>query len=279
MYPQIFQKVFSQPWLVLPQTHKAIQQTLLERVQGNEPILPKADDRYPHEVMTEFGAMAIEYYSTFRNDIAYVKLYGVIGKHLSSLEMMCGGCSLDHALQGLLDAEKDSKIKYIVLDISSPGGVVTGVAEFGKMIQRISQTKPVFAYTENMMCSAAMWIGSCCQRVISTPSAIIGSIGVYMAWFDETKKNEKEGRDLMLFEAGNHKAIGLRPPTAEEKEMLQNEVEQLHEDFKNVIRENRPDVEDSTMEGLTYKGSEAVELGLVDDLVYCFDDCLDLISG
>jgi signal peptide peptidase SppA len=270
MYPNILRKVFSEPWLVLPATHQAIQQTLLETIQK------KADHRMES---SPFAETTSDYYKTLPDGVAYVQLYGVIGKHLSGMEMACGGCSLDYSLKGLIEADKDPAVKSILLDISSPGGTVTGVAEFANMIKRISATTPVYAFTENLCCSAAMWIASACSAIIATPSATVGSIGVYMAWFDDTAKNEKEGRELILFEAGDHKAIGLRPPTAEEREMLQAEVEELHEEFKAAVREGQGDIEDSTMQGLTYSGSEGVNLGLVDALVICFDDALELINS
>ena len=246
MYPNILRKVFSEPWLVLPATHQAIQQTLLESIQK------RIDERIPTSYKGWDGEeRKISHYEVMREEIAYVKLYGVIGKHLSGMEMACGGCSLDYALKGITEAAKDPNIKQIVLDISSPGGTVTGVPEFAKVIKQISAEKPIYAFTENLCCSAAMWIASACTAIIATPSATVGSIGVYMAWFDDTAKNKKEGRELILFEAGDHKAIGLRPPTAEERKMLQAEVEELHEDFTSPLSEKDAPMSRDSIHGRT----------------------------
>jgi ClpP class serine protease len=60
--------------------------------------------------------------------------------------------------------------------------------------------------------------------------------------------------------------------------MLQDRVEAIHDDFKASILIERPDVQDSTMQGLVYSGIEAESLGLVDAVVMSFDEALKAIS-
>jgi ClpP class serine protease len=146
------------------------------------------------------------------------------------------------------------------------------------LIREIKASKEIFAFTETLMGSAAMWIASACSGILATPSSKVGSIGAYLAFEDHTARNEAAGVKLLLFEAGKHKAIGLRPPTAEESAMLQDRVEAIHEDFKASILIERPSVKDSTMQGLVYSGIEAETLGLVDAVVMSFDEALQAIS-
>ena len=275
-------KVFNEPWLMKFADFQVLQQTLLEHIQSKQASMPvpKMDERMPSVYLNPWeDRFKAEPFKTVRGDIAVIPIYGIIGKHLSGLEIECGGCSLDWVMNGLQKAAEDDSIKVVVPDFSTPGGTVTGVPEVGEMIRKISEIKPVIAYTENMMFSAGYWMGSQCDKIIATPSASIGSIGVYQAWYDSTEAYESAGHKLMLFEAGKHKAIGLRPPTDEEMEMLQKEVESLHEDFKETILSVRPDVPKDAMEGLCYFGHEAKRLNLVDGLVNCFDDLLDELTA
>ena len=266
MYPIIIQKVFSEPWLIQPQALAAIQNSLLNHIKSPQAFDGLAEQgSEPEEVKTD-------------SNVAYVQLYGVIGKHLSGLEMACGGCSLDAVGAELVAAANDPKIDKILLDVDSPGGTVTGVPELAHLIRSIKTDVPVFAFTENVMGSAAMWIASACTAILSTPSAQVGSIGAYMAFVDSSARMEKEGDKLLLFEAGLHKAIGLRAPTDKEMVMLQSKVEAIHEEFKASILIERPSVQDSTMQGLVYKGVEAEALGLVDALVMSLDEALKSIS-
>lgn len=260
------QKVFSEPWLIIPQAHEAIQQSLLSHIAAAP------------QVMDSLGNSGEGHTVQAGSNIAYVQLYGVVGKHLSGLEMACGGCSLDKVAAELQAAADDPSIDKIILDVDSPGGTITGVPELAHLIREIKASKEIFAFTERMMGSAAMWIASACSGILSTPSAKVGSIGAYLAMVDNSAKMEKDGQKLLLFEAGAHKAIGLRPPTAEESKMMQDRVEAIHEDFKASILIERPSVQDSTMEGLVYSGIEAEGLGLVDAVVMSFDEALKAIS-
>jgi len=266
MLPIIIQKVFSEPWLIMPQAHEAIQQSLL-----NHMLDPKAfaglEEKSEEAPNLSAGS-----------GVAYVQLYGVVGKHLSGIEMACGGCSLDKVSSELLAAANDPTIDKILLDVDSPGGTITGVPELAHLIREIKANKPIYAFTERMMGSAAMWIASACTNIIATPSSKVGSIGAYLAMVDNSAKMEKDGTKLLLFEAGAHKAIGLRPPTEEETGMMQDRVEAIHEEFKSSILIERPSVIDSTMQGLIYSGIEAESLGLVDAIVMSFDEALRAVS-
>ena len=266
MYPIITQKVFSEPWLIMPQAHEAIQQALINHIAS-----PQAAGLFEAEQTETVESTSNTY---------VVSLHGIIGKHLSSLEMACGGCSLDAFSQELIEAAGMAKESggNVLVHINSPGGTVTGVPETAHLIRTLKQDVDIFAFTDSMMGSAATWIGSACTAVISTPSANVGSIGAYMAFVDQSARMEKEGDKLLLFEAGAHKAIGLRPPTEEETKMLQANVDAIHAEFKASILIERPDVQDSTMQGLVYKGAQAEELGLVDAVVMSFKEALKAIS-
>lgn len=266
MYPIIMQKVFSEPWLIMPQAHEAIQQSLLNHVNDS-----KIMDGINHEQEQEQTQQTGE-------NVAYIQLYGIVGKHLSGMEMACGGCSLDKVSAELQAAAADPNIDKILLDVDSPGGTITGVPELAHLIREIKAETPIFSFTDSMMGSAAMWIASASSGILATPSAKVGSIGAYLAFNDNSAKMEKDGTKLLLFEAGDHKAIGLRPPTVEESKILQDRVEAIHEDFKASILIERPSVIDSTMQGLVYSGIEAEALGLVDAVVMSFDEALKAIS-
>ncbi len=271
-YPRIYAKVFNEPWLIEPGAHRSICTALINHEKG-----PSADSRKPDEVFDPWmGRVKIEYFHRV-GSIARVPLSGIIGKHLSTLETMCGGCDLAFFQNGLEKAMADPDIKHIVLDINSPGGTVTGVPEFAAMVRRAREVKPVVTYTETLMCSAAMWIGAQAEMVVATPSARVGSIGVYRTWLDDSVANEMDGLRRELFEAGKHKAAGLRPLTEEERVLFQAEVDKIHEEFKTEVRNFRA-VPDEACEGLVYSGEEAQRMGLVDAFVDCFTDLEELLA-
>ncbi len=139
--------------------------------------------------------------------------------------------------------------------------------------------KPVVAFSDAMIASAAYWIASQAGEVYVTPSSSIGSIGTYLAWLDETVKMQVEGLKLELFAEGKHKGMGLpgRPLTMDDRQLLQSRVKQINDNFQSTVRRTRPDVGDETMQGQTFTGEDAEKNGLADGLVNDFDEFLDLL--
>ncbi len=82
-------------------------------------------------------------------------------------------------------AASNPNIAAIVLQIDSPGGEVSGTQQLADVIKSVQ--KPVVAFVDGMMASAALWIGSAADEIIaSTPQDIIGSIGTMMSFGDMT---------------------------------------------------------------------------------------------
>jgi ClpP class serine protease len=68
----------------------------------------------------------------------------------------------------------------VVLCLDSPGGVVSGLNETVKALQKLQRDSgiPLVAYVNEMAASAAYALACACDEIICPPSAILGSIGV-----------------------------------------------------------------------------------------------------
>ncbi len=216
-YPHIYQKVFNEPWLIEPSAHRAICQALLTHERLPMASRETGDSRQPETYTDYFGMQRpIQYFQQIGN-IGRIAIDGITGKHLSLMETLCGGCDLAVVQKGLEKVMADDSVEKIVLDFNSPGGTVIGTPEFAALIRRAREIKPVVAYTETLMCSAAYYAASQANLIIAATSARIGSIGVYRSWLDDSVANEMDGLKRELFEGGKHKAAGLRPITDEER--------------------------------------------------------------
>jgi signal peptide peptidase SppA len=162
--------------------------------------------------------------------------------------------------------EEDEEIETIVVDISSPGGTVTGVEEAALALSRSS--KKTVAYTETEAASAAYWIGSSADRFVATPSATVGSIGVYMAIPDYSKAFEAAGVRMDVIKSGTLKGAGIPGTSLSDAQRadLQAQVEAIHADFKAAVRGKRKMAKDEDMEGQVFSGKEAARKGLVTGL-------------
>ena len=72
----------------------------------------------------------------------------------------------------------DPEVGTVIVDIDSPGGLVTGTPEAGDAIFAARSGAQVVALINPLAASAAYWLASQAAEVVAVPSADVGSIGV-----------------------------------------------------------------------------------------------------
>ena len=265
------------PWHILPEAHRRLQ-SLFEAHQ-HQPISSfiTTENDGDQDDMEEKGY-------DIQNGVALVPVNGVIGKRLNMLEMMCGGADVDHLVSAVQKADSDPMVDSILLDVNSPGGMVTGTPEAAAALGQIS--KPLYAFTDSQMCSAAYWLASAATSgIFVTGSSDVGSIGTYLAMIDSSRAYEMEGLKLELFKAGSLKAIGLEGKafTDDERAFLQDGVDRANSRFTSAVVANRKAatgriISDETMQGQWFDGEQAVANGLADRLVSGIAEAVALIA-
>ena len=198
--------------------------------------------------------------------VGVIPLKGVIGKSLTKLDTLTGAVDVNEFIEALELMEEDDEVETILVDISSPGGTVTGVEEAALSLAR--SKKKTVAYTETEAASAAYWIGSSADRFVATPSATVGSIGVYMAIPDYSKAFEQAGVTMDVIKSGTLKGAGIPGTSLSDAQRadLQAQVEEIHADFKAAVRGKRKMAKDEDMEGQVFSGKVAARKGLVTGL-------------
>jgi signal peptide peptidase SppA len=245
---------------------------LTNALKGREPLLIDPSRAADHTALAANAGVIEETLSLiFGNKpeaykagrVGVIPLKGVIGKGLSRLESLTGAVDVDEFASTLEEMEDDEEIEYIIIEISSPGGTVTGVEEAASLLSNSS--KKTIAYTETEAASAAYWIGSAADRFIATPSATVGSIGVYMAIPDYSKAFEAAGVRMDVIKSGTLKGAGIAGTSLSDAQRadLQAQVEEIHAEFKNAVRAKRAMVKDEDMEGQVFSGRQAAAKGLV----------------
>ena len=105
------------------------------------------------------------------------------------------------------------------------------------------------------------------DKIIAAPFAIIGSIGVVAGIPNFHRVLQKNEVDYHLFTAGKYKrtVTPFTEVTDEGKQKLQDDITAIHEEFKRLIKEGRPDVDiEGIATGEYWLASQAKEKGLVD---------------
>jgi len=187
--------------------------------------------------------------------------------------------SLD-CLEAELREAHASDCDAIVLAIRSPGGYVNKVPEVARLIDRIAEDKPVFAYTDTYMASAAYWIGASADMIYAAPSADVGSIGAYVEMLDFSKWFLNAGIEQKLWRAGDDKArIGFDGQMREsDSAEIQAELDELHLQFQNSVLEHR-NIDPAYMQGKVYTGDKALELGFIDGFADSLYDFCELLKN
>lgn len=274
-YPLIARKVATEPWALEPQTFRIILHALDNHVPGTpreqiEPVAHYRDEElYTDDDDTE------EYLE--QHGIAVIPVHGIIGKKLSWLELLCGGCDLNQVSYLIDQAVKDSRVRAIVLDIESPGGTCTGLPEITRKIQAADEIKPVYAYTDGVCASAAYWIAASCREILAAPSSHVGNVGCYIMVMDYSRWYEEAGIKHDPIVQGEFKLAGakFKALTDQERAYFQAQVDKTADQFKAIIRA-RHEVDDENLEGQTFDGDDAFAVGMVDQLA---DDLAEAVDN
>lgn len=276
-YPRIAAALLSARWCITPAALAAIRNTFEAACAGRL----RADEHMPMPGQPEDYEEAAP---VMAEGILVVPVHGVCARYLSAMETDCGGLDLNDVEKTLREAQADPRVQGIVLHFNSPGGTVTGIPELASLIRTISETKPVIAFTDAQCCSAAYWLASACDSIVVTPTADVGSIGVYSALVDESAAWAQEGYKLELMKAGKHKAMGIPglPLAPEDRALIQAEVNSIYAMFTADVVANRArngaTVAEDTMQGQTFMGGTAVAVGLADRVVGSLTDLLAALT-
>jgi protease IV len=172
----------------------------------------------------------------------------------------------------LLQAEEDNNIKAIILRIDSPGGAVAPTQEIYEEVKRIDQKKPIYSSFGSVAASGGYYIGAATRRIYANAGTLTGSIGVIMQMADLSELFKFAKFKQETIKAGRYKDIGNpgRPMTDEERAFLTTLLAGTHKQFMDDILAGRKDrlKKDITelAQGQIFHGSEAKELGLVDEI-------------
>lgn len=251
--PHVSSLLYCQPWAILPAVHAELGGMYRAYLRGTLPAAPEAIEGAGRK------SSGIGYEVDRGSGIAVLHVEGIICKHAP--DILCGPTLADLAqLDGLIEeVAADSGIGTVVIHFNSPGGSVIGLDETAANLRDLAEEKRVVAYTDFQCCSAAYYLACACDEIYAAPSAVIGSIGTYIAALDDSRAWEMEGFELKLFRVGELKAIGAagKPWTAVEEEFLQASADRAGGQFREWVAERRPGTGMEAMEGQWFFAKDA----------------------
>jgi protease-4 len=168
-------------------------------------------------------------------------------------------------------AERDPLVRAVVLRINSPGGSAAASQEVSSEISDFKEGtgKPVVVSMGDVAASGGYYISAHADVIVANPGTLTGSIGVISQFIYIDGLLEKLGLERETIKAGEHKDMGIRELTDEERRIMQEITDDVYRQFIDAVAEGRgmlvEEVE-ALATGQLYTGNQALELGLVDEL-------------
>lgn len=237
--------LFRQPWLILPESIHA----MADAISIERPGTPPASS----------SVLSVE------DGVGVIGINGPIIRSPDAFSrMLFGATSHDDISAALQEALGRNDVRAIFLDIDSPGGTVAGTPELASQIASAAESKPVYAFSSGLMCSAAYWLASQAQAVYVTPSARVGSIGVIQPVVDSTEALNRAGLKVEVFSVGKFKAMGMPGVslTDEQRSLINSNLGEVAQDFHAAVLARGRSIPASAMEGQDFSGKQAQRFNL-----------------
>ena len=201
--------------------------------------------------------------------VAVVEMHGVIGTQIRA-------ASYSKVFETVA---KSKSYRAVLLDIDSPGGSAAGSEALHRSIERVAESKPVIAYVRGIGASGGYYLCCAASQVYALPTALVGSIGVIYLRPVLEQLLGRAGIEFSIFKGGKYKDMTgfWRSPTSEESERFQSLIDEIYDNFVQVVTKGRSLPEETVRElatGEVLTGQRAAEVGLLDH-IGDYTDALD----
>jgi protease IV len=202
--------------------------------------------------------------------VAVIHVSGVIASSpQSGLLSATATTTPESLIAQLRRADTDNKVAAVLLRVDSPGGSAAASQEIFKEVKRMK--KPVMVSIADIGASGAYYISCGADEIMASPASSVGSIGVIIQVANLEELYKKLGIQYVTIKQGKYKDMGSgdRPLTDEEKKLLEQETQEVYEQFINDVASSRDIPVSKVRElatGQTWNGSKAKDLDLIDSI-------------
>jgi len=175
--------------------------------------------------------------------ILKLDIQGVIGQ---------GDLTTDKVQNSLFDSREgmlaQDRVKGILLYINTPGGVVDDADGIYRALLNYKKKYqvPIYAYVDGLCASGGMYIASATDKILASPSSVIGSIGVILGpTFNFSGLMDKYGVQALTITQGKDKDMlnPFRPWQPGEDASLRNITLNLYDRFVSIVTTARPNLD------------------------------------
>jgi len=226
------------------------------------------------------------------NKVAVISVEGIItGQRIDGTAFN----QVDVIKEQLRRADRDNRVKAVVLSVDSPGGEVLASDEIATALREFQDesSKPIVVSMGNLAASGGYYVSAPCRWIVANEMTITGSIGVIMSGLNYRGLMDKIGLQPRVYKSGKFKDMlsGSRNPediSPEEDKMMNDLIQEVYVKFKTVVAEGRQNAHDQNgsdgrslatdwadyADGRVFSGKQAYDLGFVDE-IGDFDTAVD----
>ncbi len=181
------------------------------------------------------------------------------------------GVASDKICKLFKEVRNNDDIKTIVFRINSPGGSALASDEIWREVQLTNKVKKVIVSMGDVAASGGYYVAAPAYKIFAEPTTITGSIGVF-GMIPYTGKMFENYLGITFDRASTNTHAGMslnRKLTPKELESIQNEVDEIYDQFLGRVAEGRKMTKEqvnSIARGRVWTGQDAKKIGLVDDL-------------
>lgn len=225
------------------------------------------------------------YLLSIENGVATVSINGPMTNRDAWYNEYLGIASYNAIREAVAYAASNEEVKHIVLDINSGGGPVNGVSDVSNLISVVNaRIKPITAFTDGSMCSAAYWLACSAGDIYATNVSTVGSIGVIATHMEYSKQLKEDGVTVNVMRAGKYKALinSVEPLSETGREQMQAQLDAAYKVFVQHVAKARNQsydfVDASMAQGREFFGEAALAANLVDG-IESFDNLMSRINA
>ncbi len=202
-------------------------------------------------------------------NVMHLSLSGPILEGAGQGLFASGEGMVTHIKDNIRRANEDPGIDAVVLSIDSPGGGAVASYEIVQALDELE--KPSVSVVGSLSASGAYWIASSTDRIITNPLSMLGSVGVTSSYLEVSGLLEEYNVTYERLVAGDMKDAGspLRPLDDDSREMLQGQIDRVHEFFVEDVSEKRglsSEQRDYLSDARIFLGKDSVDYNIADQL-------------
>lgn len=283
-YPHVASMVFGQPLFATPELIQAVKSVLEPRLLGKaasdipdlgitmpaNPDLSTPDEERRLRGVTIVGKLAI------------IPVHGVLVARRGQIDAACTELLSYERLRDQISAAlRHELVEEIVLDFHTGGGSAMGCKEMADFIRTATQTKPITALVNFAAYSAGYFMAAACSKIICSPTAGVGSIGVIIETFEVSKWEEEMGITYNTYYRGGHKndCSPHEPITDQAVTEIEKRLDTAYASFTESVAEYRGIAVDDAVatDARLFSAEEALNIKLIDQIAPA-QDALDEIA-